>query len=106
MFYNNFDNIHGEDPWGMVGKVGDDFREDRQLNLKCYQCHQAPLIICERNWMDTNNDNSQRYQIVVRCLNCGAVDQFIVNDGQEGKNSKLRHGHQRPKETDLRKSVN
>lgn len=93
MFYNNFDNIHGEDRWGMVGKTGDGFRENCQLSLPCYQCHQSPLIIAERNWMDTNDDDSQCYQIVVSCLNCGAVDSFIVNNGCEGKNSKLRRSH-------------
>ncbi|WP_267201155.1 hypothetical protein [Limosilactobacillus kribbianus] len=92
MFYNNFDRVHSEDRFGMVGKTGDDFREDRRLRIVCYKCHQAPLVIAERNWMDTNNDNSQRYQIVVACEHCGAVDEFIVNDGREGKISKLKHG--------------
>lgn len=101
MFYNNFDNVHGEDRWGMVGKTGDPFREDRQLNLPCFKCQQAPLVIAERNWTDTNSDDSQRYQIVVSCLNCGAVDYFIVNDGREGKNGKLRHSHLRPTTKDL-----
>lgn len=40
--------------------------------------------------MDTNNDDSQRYQIVVVCEHCGAVDEFIVNDGHEHKISKLK----------------
>lgn len=102
MFYNNFDNVHGEDRWGMVGKTGDGFREDRQLACPCYKCHQAPLVIAERNWMDTNNDDSQRYQIVVSCLHCGAVDSFIVNNGREGKNSKLRHSHLVPTASDLK----
>lgn len=101
MFYNNFDKVHGEDRWGMVGKTGDSFREDRRLSLPCYQCQHASLIIAERNWMDTNNDDSQRYQIVVSCLKCGAVDSFIVNDGREGQIGKLRHGHLRPTEKDL-----
>ena len=47
-------------------------------------------VIAERNWMDTNNDDSQRYQIVVVCEQCGAVDEFIVNDGYEHKISKLK----------------
>lgn len=91
MFYNNFDNVHGEDRYGMVGKTGDDFRENRLLDIPCYKCQQGPLVIAERNWMDTNNDDSQRYQIVVACEQCGAVDEFIVNDGREGVNSRLKH---------------
>lgn len=102
MFYNNFDNIHGEDRWGMVGKTGDPFRENRFLDIKCYRCQKMPLVIAERNWMDTNNDDSQRYQIVVVCEHCGAVDEFIVNDGQENKLSKLKHGHQVVSEKELR----
>lgn len=94
MFYNNFDNVHGEDRYGMVGQTGDGFRENRQLNLPCYKCHEEPLVIAERNWMDTNQDDSQRYQIVVACEHCGAVDEFIVNDGCEGKIGKLKHGKQ------------
>ena len=94
MFYNNFDNIHGEDRYGMVGQTGDEFRENRRLNLPCYKCHEGPLVIAERNWMDTNQDDSQRYQIVVACTHCGAVDEFIVNDGREGKIGKLKHGKQ------------
>lgn len=101
MFYNNFDNVHGEDRYGMVGKTGDGFREDRRLKIPCYRCHEEPLIIAERNWMDTNNDDSQRYQIVVTCEHCGAVDQFIVNDGREKQISKLKHGHQRPNEQEI-----
>lgn len=31
MFYNNFDNVHGEDRYGMVGKTGDPFREECEL---------------------------------------------------------------------------
>lgn len=94
MFYNNFDNVHGEDRYGMVGKTGDGFRENRQLQLSCYKCHKEPLVIAERNWMDTNQDDSQRYQIVVACEYCGAVDEFIVNNGREGQISKLKHGKQ------------
>ncbi len=78
----------------MVGQTGDDFRENRRLNLPCYKCHEGPLVIAERNWMDTNQDDSQRYQIVVACTHCGAVDEFIVNDGREGKIGKLKHGKQ------------
>lgn len=92
MFYNNFDNVHGEDRYGMVGKTGDPFRENRLLMVPCYRCHQEPLVIAERNWMDTNNDDSQRYQIVVSCEHCGAVDEFSVNDGREHVISKLKHG--------------
>ncbi|MCH3921724.1 hypothetical protein [Limosilactobacillus sp.] len=92
MFYNNFDRVQSEDRFGMVGKTGDDFREDARLNIPCYKCHRSPLIIAERNWMDTNNDNSQRYQIVVVCEHCGAVDEFIVNAGREGKIGQLKHG--------------
>ncbi|MBB1078442.1 hypothetical protein H5S09_01115 [Limosilactobacillus sp. STM2_1] len=91
MFYNNYDNVHGEDRWGMVGKTGDPFREGRKLAIPCYRCHQKPLLIAERNWMDTNNDDSQRYQIVVVCDECGAVDEFIVNDGREHKIGRLKH---------------
>ncbi len=94
VFYNNFDNVHGEDRYGMVGKTGDGFRENRQLEVSCYRCHKEPLVIAERNWMDTNQDDSQRYQIVVACEHCGAVDEFIVNDGREGKIGKLKHGKQ------------
>lgn len=94
VFYNNFDNVHGEDRYGMVGKTGDGFRENRQLEVSCYRCHKEPLVIAERNWMDTNQDDSQRYQIVVACEHCGAVDEFIVNDGCEGKIGKLKHGKQ------------
>lgn len=50
MFYNNFDQVYGEDRWGMVGKVGDPFREDRSLKIACSKCHQKPLVIAERNW--------------------------------------------------------
>ena len=32
MFYNNYDDVHGEDRWGLVGQVGDPFREERQLD--------------------------------------------------------------------------
>ena len=94
VFNNNFDNVHGEDRYGMVGKTGDGFRENRQLEVSCYRCHKEPLVIAERNWMDTNQDDSQRYQIVVACEHCGAVDEFIVNDGREGKIGKLKHGKQ------------
>ena len=94
VFYNNFDNVHGEDRYGMVGKTGDGFRENRQLEVSCYRWHKEPLVIAERNWMDTNQDDSQRYQIVVACEHCGAVDEFIVNDGREGKIGKLKHGKQ------------
>jgi hypothetical protein len=90
VFYNNFDRVRSEDRWGMVGKTGDDFRENRLLKVPCYKCHRSPLIIAERNWMATNHDNSQRYQIMVSCEHCGAVDQFIVNDGHEGQISKLK----------------
>lgn len=76
----------------MVGKTGDGFREGRRLAVPCYRCHRQPLVIAERNWMDTNNDDSQRYQIVVVCEDCGAVDELVVNDGREGKIGKLRHG--------------
>ncbi len=38
MFYNNFDNVHGEDRYGMVGKTGDPFREECKLGISCYQC--------------------------------------------------------------------
>lgn len=75
MFYNNYDDVHGEDRWGLVGQVGDPFREERQLDLACAKCQQKPLVIAERNWMATNADHSQRYQIVVACLHCGAVDE-------------------------------
>ncbi len=78
----------------MVGKTGDGFRENRQLKISCYKCHKEPLVIAERNWMDTNQDDSQRYQIVVACEHCGAVDEFIVNDGREGKIGNLKHGKQ------------
>lgn len=101
MFYNNFDNIHGEDRYGMVGNTGDPFREGRKLAISCNKCQQAPLVIAERNWMDTNNDDSQRYQIVVVCDHCGAVDEFIVNDGQEHQNSKLKKRKYQPTEADL-----
>lgn len=94
MFYNNFDGVHGEDRFGLVGKTGDGFRENRRLLVPCYQCHQEPLIIAERNWMDTNTDDSQRYQIIVSCEHCGAVDEFIVNDGREKKISKMKYSHQ------------
>ena len=73
MFYNNFDQVYGEDRWGMVGKVGDPFREDRSLKIACSKCHQKPLVIAERNWEATNPDHSQRYQIIVACANCGFV---------------------------------
>lgn len=101
MFYNNFDNVHGEDRWGMVGQTGDGFREGRKLAVACYQCHQQPLVIAERNWMDTNNDDSQRYQIVVACEHCGAVDEFVVNNGREHRLSKLKHSKYQPTEEDL-----
>ncbi|EEW54425.1 hypothetical protein [Limosilactobacillus antri] len=101
MFYNNFDNVYGEDRYGMVGKTGDGFREDRQLAIPCYRCHREPLIIAERNWMDTNRDDSQRYQIIVCCAHCGATDQFIVNDGREKQIGRLRHAHVRPSEQQL-----
>lgn len=101
MFYNNYDNVHGEDRWGLVGQVGDDFREDRKLTIPCYQCQQVPLIIAERNWVDTNDDDSQCYQIVVVCEHCGAVDEFIVNDGQNGKISCLRHSKRAVSPADL-----
>ena len=101
MFYNNFDNVYGEDRYGMVGKTGDGFREDRLLEIPCYRCHQAPLVIAERNWVDTNNDDSQRYQIVVSSTHCGAVDQFIVNDGREKQIGRLQHAHVRPREHNL-----
>lgn len=78
MFYNNFDNVHGEDRYRMVGKTGDSFREECELGISCYQCHEQPLVIAERNWMDTNNDDSQRYQIVVVCEHCGAVDDSLL----------------------------
>lgn len=101
MFYNNFDNVHGEDRYGMVGQTGDAFREDRRLAIPCYRCHQEPLIIAERNWMDTNNDDSQCYQIIVSCARCGAVDQFIVNDGRENLVGQLQHAHVRPSEQEV-----
>ena len=82
MFYNNFDNVYGEDRYGMVGKTGDGFREDRLLEIPCYRCH-------------------QRYQIVVSCTHCGAVDQFIVNDGREKQIGRLQHAHVRPSEHNL-----
>lgn len=101
MFYNNFDNVHGEDRYGMVGKIGDSFREECKLAIACYRCYEQPLVIAERNWMDTNNDDSQRYQIVVVCEQCGAVDEFIVNNGREHKISKLKHSKYLPTEADL-----
>ena len=79
MFYQNYDEVHGEDRWGMVGKVGDPFREDCLLAAPCYKCHRQPLVIAERNWEATNNDDSQQYQILVACTHCGAVDEFTVN---------------------------
>lgn len=54
MFYQNYDEVHGEDRWGMVGKVGDPFREDCLLAAPCYKCHRQPLVIAERNWEATN----------------------------------------------------
>ena len=101
MFYNNYDHVHGEDKWGLVGQVGDPFREDQILAISCAKCQAKKLIIAERKWMATNNDHSQRYQIVVACLNCGAVDEFIANDGRENKNSKLKFAKVIPKKTDL-----
>lgn len=101
MFYNNFDNVHGEDRHGMVGKTGDPFREECELGISCYQCHEQPLVIAERNWMDTNNDDSQRYQIVVVCEHCGAVDEFIVNDGREHQISKLKRSKYQPTEKNI-----
>ena len=65
MFYQNYDEVHGEDRWGMVGKAGDPFREDCLLAAPCYKCHRQPLVIAERNWEATNNDDSQQYQILV-----------------------------------------
>lgn len=106
MFYNNYDDVHGEDRWGLVGQVGDPFREERQLDLACAKCQQKPLVIAERNWMATNADHSQRYQIVVACLHCGAVDEFVVNAGREGVNSVLKAGQQVPQPTDLRPQAN
>lgn len=75
MFYQNYDEVHGEDRWGMVGKVGDPFREDCLLAAPCYKCHRQPLVIAERNWEATNNDDSQQYQILVACAHCGAYRQ-------------------------------
>lgn len=101
MFYNNFDQVYGEDRWGMVGKVGDPFREDRSLKIACSKCHQKPLVIAERNWEATNPDYSQRYQIIVACANCGFVDEFEVNAGQENKISRLKHAKVVPTTADL-----
>lgn len=103
MFYNNYDDVHGEDKWGLVGQVGDPFREGRVLAIPCTKCRKKKLIIAERNWMATNNDHSQRYQIVVACLNCGAVDEFIANNGRENKNSKLKFAKVIPEKADLMK---
>lgn len=51
-------------------------------------------------------DGDQRYQIVVACLHCGAVDEFVVNAGREGVNSALKAGQQVPQPTDLRPQAN
>ena len=71
MFYNNFDNVHGEDRYGMVGKTGDPFREECELG------------------------------IVVVCEHCGAVDEFIVNDGREHQISKLKRSKYQPTEKNI-----
>ena len=101
MFYNNYDQVQGEDRWGLVGQVGDPFREDRQLKVKCAACGKGPLVIAERNWMATNPDHSQACQIVVACLACGAVDEFVANDGQEGSNGPLKRAGVVPQVSDL-----
>ena len=103
MFYNNYDGVHGEDRWGMVGKVGDPFREDCELNLACAKCHQGPLVIAERNWVATNQDDSQEYQIVVACTKCGAVDEFYVNHDKEGQQTPLKKAKVVPTAADLKK---
>ena len=90
MFYQNYDEVHGEDRWGMVGKVGDPFREDCLLAAPCYKCHRQPLVIAERNWEATNNDDSQQYQILV------------ANQGREGVLSQLKHSHQRVSVNDVK----
>jgi hypothetical protein len=102
LFYQNYDEVHGEDRWGMVGKVGDPFREDCLLAAPCYKCHRQPLVIAERNWDATNNDDSQQYQILVACTHCGAVDEFTVNQGREGVLSQLKHSHQRVSVNDVK----
>lgn len=85
----------------MVGKTGDPFREERRLKIACSKCHQKPLVIAERNWEATNDDHSQRYQIVVACLNCGFVDEFEVNVGQENKIGRLKYAKIVPTPADL-----
>ncbi|MDO4855603.1 MAG: hypothetical protein Q3978_03450 [Limosilactobacillus gorillae] len=101
MFYQNYDGVHGEDRWGMVGKIGDPFQEDRLLALACAKCHCQPLVIAERNWVTTNNDGSQRYQIRVACTHCGFADEFAVNAKKEGVITTLKHGHQSVTPADL-----
>ena len=44
MFYNNFDNVHGEDRYGMVGKTGDPFREECKLGISCYQLLDSSMV--------------------------------------------------------------
>lgn len=102
MFYQSMAGDHDEDRWGLVGQVGDPFREDRELNLPCFKCGHAPLVIAERNWMATNHDHSQEYQIRLACPHCGSSDEFRVNAGAEGQLTKLKHGHAQPHEGDLR----
>lgn len=101
MFYQSMPDDHQEDRWGLVGQVGDPFREDRELNLPCWRCGQAPLVIAERNWMATNHDHSQEYQIRLACPACGAADEFRVNAKQEGRLSRLKHSHHQPQVSDL-----
>ena len=101
MFYQNYDDVQGEDRWGLVGQVGDPFREDRLLAIKCAKCGQQPLVIAERNWMATNTDHSQQQEIVVACTHCGAVDRFIANDGAENVNGKLAKAKVVPTAADL-----
>ena len=45
--------------------------------------------------------SSQRYQIVVVCEHCGAVDEFIVNDGREHQIGKLKHSKYQPTEKNI-----
>lgn len=99
MFIYEYEHEYGEDRFGMVGRAVDPFQENAMLKLPCFNCQRHSMVIAERNVMESNNDGSPCYQIVLVCPQCHACDEFLVNRGKEGIIGKTKQTHIQVKQT-------
>lgn len=93
MFIYEYEHEYGEDRFGMVGRIVDPFQENTELKVGCLNYHNNSMMIAERNVVESNNDGSPCYQIVLICLQCRAGDEFLVNNGKEGVIGETRRSH-------------